>query len=69
MQLIKQDRGKGSEKAMEGRAATSSRDCRLRSSNHTALTAATQPPETIHSGEADQPTSDQDTGDLRTQIH
>ncbi len=54
---------------MEGRAATSSRDCRLRSSNHTALTAATQPPETIHSGEADQPTSDQDTGDLRAQIH
>ncbi|MDB4744460.1 hypothetical protein OAG43_01965 [Verrucomicrobia bacterium] len=69
MQLIKQDRGKGSEEAMEGRAATSFRDCPLRSSNRTALTAATQTPETIHSGEADQPTSDQDTGDLRTQIH
>ncbi len=69
MQLIKQDPGNTSEEAMEGHAATSSRDCHLQSSKHTALPAATETPESLHSGEADPPTSGQDTGDLRAQIH
>ena len=36
MQRIKQDPGNAGEEAMEGRAATSSRNYRLRSSNHAA---------------------------------
>ena len=62
MQRIKQDPGNAGEEAMEGRLP--------RQPKTTACEAqTTQSPETIHLGETEQPTSDQNTDDQQAKIH